>query len=102
MGRPREELDDILRDILGSQYVYFQPPSTIKMKYPCIRYEQSRFDNKHADNAVYKTNIQYTVTVIYLDPDSDLPDKVNKIPTAKHNTHYIAENLYHDVFSIYF
>lgn len=102
MGRPRSELNDLLRSILGSNYVYFQPPSTIKMTYPCIRYERSKFDNSHANNDIYKTDIQYTVTVIYRDPDSDLPYKLNKIPTAKHSTHFIADNLYHDVFTIYF
>ena len=102
MAKPRLELQALLRNILGDNYVYFQPPSTIKMKYPCIVYERSKIDGEYADNLVYKTNIQYTVTVIYTDPDSTLPIEVSRIPTAKHSGHFVSENLYHDVFTIFY
>ena len=102
MGRPRSTLQNLLESILESPYVYFQPPSTIKMHYPCIVYERSRIDGDHADNLVYKLNVQYTVTVIYTDPDSALPFEVAKIPTANHSGHFVSDNLYHDVFTIYY
>lgn len=102
MARPRSELQLLLRTMLGDKYVYFQPPSNVKMVYPCIVYSRSKIDGKHADNNVYKIGVQYTVTVIYTDPDSDLPFKIATIPTAKHADHFTADNLYHDVFTIYF
>lgn len=102
MPRPRPELHAILRDILGSKNVYFQPPSSISMKYPCIVYERSRIEAEHADNKVYKNDIQYTVTAVYLDPDSDLPLKLSRLPKTRHSSHFVSDNLYHDVFAIYF
>lgn len=102
MGRPRTDLQAILQNIIGKGRIYFQPPSTVRMTYPCIVYERSRIDSDHADNNIYKTDNQYTVTVIYTDPESDLPFKVANIPTARHSTHFITDNLYHDVFTIYF
>jgi len=102
MAKPRTQLQTLLKDILGSKYVYFQPPATIKMTYPCIVYERSKIDVEHADNLVYKTNVQYTVTAIYSDPDSDLPFKVSRIPTAKHSDHFVSDNLHHDVFTIFY
>ncbi len=102
MAKPRVELQALLREILGDKYVYFQPPSTISMKYPCIVYERSKINGDHADNLVYKTNVQYTVTAIYTDPDSELPFKLSRIPTARHSGHFVSDNLYHDVFTIFY
>lgn len=48
----RPELGRIFRDILGSDHVYFQPPETVKMKYPAIKYERSDMEIMHADNNV--------------------------------------------------
>lgn len=103
MGKPRIELHRLLQDISDEGIrVYYQPPSTIRMQYPCIVYERSKIEGTHANNQVYKTDIQYTVTVIYTDPDDFLPVAVSKIPTARHSGHFVTDNLYHDVFTIYF
>ena len=34
----RVDLGNKLKEILGSNNVYFQPPDNLKMVYPCIRY----------------------------------------------------------------
>ena len=102
MVKPRTDLQLLLRTILGDKYVYFQPPSTVKMTYPCIVYERSKIEGEHADNLVYQTKVQYTVTAIYTDPDSTLPFDLAKIPTAKHSGHFVSDNLYHDVFTIFY
>ncbi len=102
MAKPRTQLQALLREKLGSKYVYFRPPSTVKMTYPCIVYERSKIDGEHADNQIYKTNVQYTLTAIYTDPDSTLPFELAKIPTAKHSGHFVSDNLYHDVFTIFY
>ena len=100
--KTRLDLHELLCDILGSQNVYFQPPETVKMKYPAIVYSRSNMDNRFANNAVYSSQKRYEVTVVDKDPDSGIPDKVNLIPTARFNRHYTADNLNHDVFTIYF
>ena len=39
--KTRYELHEFLCEILGSRNVYFQPPESVKMKYPAIVYERT-------------------------------------------------------------
>jgi len=101
MGQ-RTELHAILADILGSSAVYFQPPETIKIKYPCIIYERSYNDVRFADNNPYSTKHRYTLTVIDKNPDSELPDKIAALPMCRSNRMFTNDNLNHYVFDIYY
>lgn len=98
----RLELQALLEDVLGSENVYFDPPENVKMNYPAIRYSRSRIDNTFANNSVYKQDLRYEVIAIYKDPDSDLPLKISSLPKCKHDRSYVADNLHHDVFTLYF
>lgn len=91
-----------LCDILGTQYVYFQPPESVKMNYPAIVYGLDAIQNTDADDRVYLSRRKYTVTVIDRDPDSVFVGKVATLPTCRYNRHYKKDNLNHDVFSLYF
>lgn len=102
MGRTRLELHQLLCDILGTPYCYFQPDTNIKLRYPCIVYERSTGDTRFAGNAAYTFTKRYTVTVIDPDPDSLIPDKIAALPMCKFDRSYTADNLCHDVFNIYF
>lgn len=101
MGQ-RLELHELLKTLLGSSNVYFQPPSGHVMQYPCIRYERSNIRSKSADNGPYKLQKEYTLTVIDANPDSLIPDKVSKLPQCIFDRAYKADNLNHDVFNILF
>lgn len=98
----RLNLDKILREILGTSNVYFQPPETVKMKYPAIVYSRDDIENDHADNGVYMQSTVYQVVVIDRDPDSEIVTKVSKLPKCTFDRHYAADNLNHDVFTLYF
>lgn len=100
MARPRIELQGILKDIVPN--VYFQPPNNTKMSYPCIVYVRDNMDVSYADNGPYRHAIRYEVTVIDRDPDSSLVDKVRLLPLSSHNRFFTADNLNHDVFTLYF
>lgn len=97
----RLHLQYILEDILGSSNVYFQPPASVRMKYPAIVYSRSDIDNTHANNSVYKQDDAYEVTVIDPDPEGTIARKVSILTKCSFNRQYIADNLYHDVFTIY-
>jgi hypothetical protein len=101
MARPRIELQNLLEETAGVQ-AYFQPPNGLKMVYPCITYERDTTDTTFADNLPYSINKRYTVTVIDRNPDSDIPDKIALLPTCVHNRFFVADNLNHDVFTLYF
>lgn len=96
----RLQLRDKFREILDSQNVYFQPPATVKMKYPAIVYELSDIDELHANDGSYIRRRRYTTTLIDLNPDSEFVDKILAIPGARFNRFYSADNLNHFVFEI--
>lgn len=98
----RIELQTLLETILGSRNVYFQPPATLKMNYDCIRYERAKIDSVYADNSPYQLHDRYQLTVIYRDPDSDLPKKIAALPMCSHERHYTADNLNHDIYNLYY
>ena len=73
---PRLELQSILTELLGSKQVYFQPPPTVQMAYPCIVYRRDYELSRFADDTPYKHDKRYLVTVIDRNPDSGIPDKI--------------------------
>jgi hypothetical protein len=98
----RTDLHDILIAILGSNNVYFQPPPSVMMTYPCIIYQRSDIAIKHANDFIYKNKVGYTVMVIDRNADSLIPDKMLTLPMCKFDRHYTAENLNHDVYKLYY
>jgi len=99
---PRSELQTLFESLIGTGNVYFQPPSSVRMAYPCIVYERSNIQTKFADNLPYSNAKQYRVTVIDKDPDSIIPDEILKLPKCVFDRHYNTENLNHDVFILFF
>lgn len=102
MAKSRLDLHEELCDILGSRNVYFQPPESLKMKYPAIVYSRDNIDNKFADDNVYMQACRYRVTVVDANPDSEIVERVSKMPSCAFNRHYAASNLNHDVFTLYY
>lgn len=102
MVNRRLELHEILCEILGSRNVYYQPPASVQMQYPAIRYSRYNIENEPADNIPYKQSHFYQLTVIDADPDSEIVHKISKLPMCVFDRHYAADNLNHDVFTICF
>lgn len=96
----RLDLQFLLEDILESRNVYYQPPESVKMKYPAIVYERDSINNEFADNIIYTQNTQYSITVIDKNPDSKIVKKISLLPMCRHNRHFVSDNLNHDVFTI--
>lgn len=82
--------------------VYFQPPSTVKMKYPAIVYALDDIQNTFANDGVYLFEKKYSVTVIDTDPDNQIVDSIAGMPTSRFNRYYTKDNLNHYVFEIFF
>lgn len=97
----RLDLQMLLERLLTTTNVYFQPPETVKMKYPCIVYTLSSADTRFADNNPYTIKKRYTVTVIDYNPDSKIPDKVSSLPMCLFERFYTQNNLNHWVYNIY-
>jgi hypothetical protein len=98
----RLELQAILTDILQTDKVYFQPPPSVQMDYPCIVYHRDYELTNFADDKPYKHKKRYLVTVIDRNPDSGIPDKIAELPLCVYDRFYTADNLNHDVFKLFF
>jgi hypothetical protein len=82
--------------------VYFQPPTNVVLKYPCIIYQRDFADTKFADDIVYDHKLRYAITVIDQNPDSEIPRKVATMPMSLFNRFFTVDHLNHDVYNVYF
>ena len=99
----RLELHEELCAILGSRNVYFQPPESVSMNYPCIRYSKSGVHQMRANNKNYKSTNEDEVIAIDTNPDSEISDKILKhFPMCKFDRPYVANNLYHFSLTLYY
>ena len=98
----RLKLHDELLSIFN-QNVYYQPPESIKLSYPCLIYELSSGQKNSADNLLYLFTRRYTCTYITRDSEHDLIEKVlMHFRHASYDRRFVTDNLYHDVFTIYY
>jgi len=98
----RIKLHEIFKEILGTTNVYFQPPESVKLKYPAIVYALNDIDTDHANNAIYRCKNRYTVTLIDYDPDSGFIKKLLALPYCSFDRHFAKDNLNHYIYTIYF
>jgi len=99
MGR-RLDLQTLLKTFVPN--VYFQPPPTVEMTYPCIVYRRDSDYTVYADDLPYHRRKRYLVTVIDRDPDSPIPDQIADLPLCSFDRFFTADNLNHDVFNLFF
>ena len=99
----RTELQKALEELLGSKHVYFQPPETLKLSYPCIVYHRDTGDTTYSNNMPYKFTKRYSLTYITRNPDDPFVEKLAyAFQTIKHDRFYTSDNLNHDVYTLYF
>lgn len=98
----RLEFQALLEELLGSTEVHFQAPKNKTMVYPCIVYTRDGNSTDFADNSPYVGTDRYQVTLIDRNPDSDIWDKIKQLPMCLFNRSYAANNLNHNVFTIFF
>ena len=83
--------------------VYFRPPESEKIKYPCIRYNQSEPHLKRANNKIYGYTDKYDGVVIDYNPDSEIPKKVlEHFLMCSLGKPYTVDNLTHFPFTLYY
>ena len=100
----RLKIDEEFRAILSSENVYFQPPESMRMSYPAIRYSRNPGAHKrNANNRLYMSRDLYEGVVIDRDPDSKIPGQIlERFPMCNFGTSYKADNLNHFPFTIYY
>lgn len=99
----QRELQKKLCDVLGSKHVYFQPPESIKLVYPCIVYRLETPEDRHANNRVYISNDRWTLTLIEYNPLSTVADDlVSHFSMCRKTQRFTADNLYHTTLQLYY
>jgi hypothetical protein len=89
--------------ILDSKNVYFQPPQSLRMSYPCIRYSPSTPDQTYANNKFYRGMKRYEGVIIDSDPESVIPSKLQeRFGLFSLGEPYVADNLNHYQFTLYY
>lgn len=97
----RLEFQEFLETMLGIP-VYFQPPSSIEMSYPCIVYRLSKLNSIYANNNPYINHIGYDVTLIDKDPDTTIKNVLLRLPKSRFERFFPSDSLNHFVFQIFF
>ena len=102
MSQRRPELHRSLERLLGSRNVYYQPPTGMKLQYPCIVYNLADATDVHAENRIYRRLYRYTLTYISKDPDDPKRDQIDDLPYCSFDRFITSDNLNHFVYTIYY
>lgn len=98
----RLDLQTKLVTLLGTNNVYYQPPESLKMVYPCIRYELNDIDKDAADNLAYNLHKAYLVYVISKTPDPAVCELLINLPYCSFSRAYKQDGLNHYVYKLYY
>ena len=98
----RLTLQTKLEELLKSKEVHYNPPNSIQMKYPAIRYKKKKKERRFANDAVYTSMDCYEIIVIAAEPDHPVIEKILSLPYSSWDRHYTASNLDHDVITLYY
>lgn len=99
----RQELQQIFEDLLHNRNVYFQPPETMKLNYPCIIYFKNPPSTAYANDKVFKYNQSYTVTYVDKDPDSEIPYTIlTTLRYSRIDSYYRSDGLNHTKLTIFY
>ena len=79
--------------------LYFQPPESEKLKYPCIIYSMNDADIEHADNLNWRITPGYQLILVDKNPDSKYVQELLSMPRCRFDRHYTADNLNHWAFT---
>lgn len=97
-----DQLQTLLSGIPDVVAAYLQAPPANMMQYPCILYSLDDRGTAFADNNPYRHTKRYQVTVIDRNVRSTIPDEVAKLPMCSFDRRFMSNNLYHEVFNLYF
>lgn len=97
----RQEFHNKLKEIYPNISIYFQPPASIKMSYPCIIYNLDNINMTRADNKIYTAQYRYALTYVSNKPDdTDYQKLFDTFEYVNLERYYRADNLNHYLITI--
>src|SRR5699024_8033641 len=88
----RLELHELLKEMFGSDNVYYQPPESLKISYPAIIYSKSTINKRMANDSAYNLNTRYEVIVVDKRPDNPVIEELLTLPYCSYDRHYTSDN----------
>ena len=99
----RMKFSDKLKEFVTPENVHFQPPATVKLKYPCIIYQRMPAHKEFANNTKFLNKPLWRVQVIDNNPDSIIGDNIdNAFMYSKIVSMDTIDNLLHTTLEIYY
>jgi hypothetical protein len=101
MSNSRLELHEELLQFIPN--AYFQPPSNVMMKYPCIVYNKTNRTRQFSGNQLYMVKQGYQLMVITKDPDSLIAEQMEQhFQSCVISQNYTVDNLHHTTLNLYY
>lgn len=89
------KLSSLMEECGEEPKLYFQPPESVKLEYPCIVYHLRTMTSQYAEDAPYKVNVGFDITYITRSPTSQFPAKIVKQPQIGFDRYYTSDGLHH-------
>ena len=100
-----EKLRDSLYSLGITSNVYYNPPSSVSMNFPCFRFNENNTYSIRADNKAYLNTRRWLITYITTD-EEEVETVIDKMlgyfQMCNNESVYKADNLVHIVFNLYF
>lgn len=101
--KTRDDLHEMICSNFRTKNVYFQPPESMKLNYPCFVYSRNADYINRANNRLYTYEHGYQLTYITDDPETDIPfDVLNVFKKCRYDRVFVSDNLYHHIFNLYY
>lgn len=102
MAQSQQELHQLLSEFEGVTEAYFQKPGNLTLVPDYIVYEIDDEYMLRADDTVFAHLNRYTVTLVTRDQESPVKQLIRGLPHVSFNRMFVAGQLYHFVYNIYF
>lgn len=99
----REDLHLALKEVCDSyaMNLYFEPPASMRIDYPCVIYEFAYPDTTRADNTSYLNKQKFQVSVITKQADTDAHYAIVKtIDNSRFRDIRVEDGLYHFIIDV--
>lgn len=102
MGK-RSDLHKKLKTYFKGAQIYFQPPESIKLSYPCLLYWMDSYEQQFADDTTYTGKARYTLQYITKNPDDEKTlGALTNFQMIRLDNFFAADNLNHYNYTLYY
>lgn len=103
MDLPRKTDAAVMRlKSLGIPHVYFNPPESVRLEYPCARFKRSGTYTKNADNRKHAIFDRYDLVYITYDGDDPMVHTIlNGFKHIRHASTVSKDGMWNENFVFY-